>query len=56
MSDDCLRLLRQHRFDLDRAADGHVEPVRLASGGSLEAVAGSDTGGTYLGCADGSLL
>ncbi|WP_046732643.1 hypothetical protein, partial [Streptomyces humi] len=67
MSDDCLRLLRQHRrlaelaafpfdFDLDRAADGHGEPVRLASGGSLEAVAGSDTGGTYFVCADGSLL
>ncbi|MFG2955222.1 hypothetical protein ACGF5O_15985 [Streptomyces sp. NPDC048291] len=67
MTDDCLRLLRQHRrlaelaafpfdFDLDRAAHGHGEPVRLASGGSLEVVAGSDTGGTYFVCADGSLL
>ncbi|MFD4602289.1 hypothetical protein ACFWPQ_30200 [Streptomyces sp. NPDC058464] len=67
MTDHCLRLLRQHRrlaelaafpfnFDLARAADGHVEPVRLASGGSLEAVAGCDTGGTYFVCADGSLL
>ncbi|MFD4511081.1 hypothetical protein [Streptomyces sp. NPDC058457] len=67
MTDDCLRLLRQHHrlaelaafpfnFDLARAADGHVEPVRLASGGSLEAVAGCDTGGTYFVCADGSLL
>ncbi|MGW1618967.1 hypothetical protein [Streptomyces sp. NPDC002172] len=67
MTDHCLRLLRQHRrlaelaafpfdFDLDRAAHGHAEPVRLASGGSLEVVAGSDTGGTYFGCADGSLL
>ncbi|MEU9406977.1 hypothetical protein AB0E08_15010 [Streptomyces sp. NPDC048281] len=67
MTDDCLRLLRQHRrlaelaafpfnFDLDRAGDGHVEPVRLASGGSLDAVAGCDTGGTYFVCADGSLL
>ncbi len=67
MTDHCLRLLRQHRrlaelaafpfdFDLDRAAHGHAEPVRLASGGSLEAVAGSDTGGTYFVCADGSLL
>ncbi|MEU9383931.1 hypothetical protein AB0D38_24415 [Streptomyces sp. NPDC048279] len=67
MTDHCLRLLRLHRplaelaafpfdFDLDRAVDGHAEPVRLASGGSLEAVAGSDTGGTYFVCADGSLL
>lgn len=67
MTDHCLRLLRQHRrlaelaafpfdFDLDRAAHGHAEPVRLASGGSLEAVAGSDTGGTYFVCADGSML
>ncbi|WP_369226296.1 hypothetical protein AB5J52_36615 [Streptomyces sp. R39] len=67
MTDHCLRLLRQHRrlaelaafpfgFDLDRAADGHVEPVRLASGGSLAPVAGCDTGGTYFVCADGSLL
>lgn len=67
MTDDCLRLLRQHRrlaelaafpfnFDLDRAAHGHLEPVRLASGGSLEVVAGCDTGGTYFVCADGSLL
>ncbi|MEV5952380.1 hypothetical protein AB0M11_01145 [Streptomyces sp. NPDC051987] len=67
MTDHCLRLLRQHRrlaelaafpfnFDLDRAADGHAEPVRLASGASLEAVAGCDTGGTYFVCADGSLL
>ncbi|MER5791567.1 hypothetical protein [Streptomyces sp. NPDC001980] len=67
MTDHCLRLLRQHRrlaelaafpfnFDLDRAADGHGEPVRLASGGSLDVVAGCDTGGTYFVCADGSLL
>ncbi|MEU9451346.1 hypothetical protein [Streptomyces sp. NPDC048277] len=67
MTDHCLRLLRQHRrlaelaafpfnFDLDRAADGHAEPVRLASGGALETVAGCDTGGTYFVCADGSLL
>jgi len=67
MTDHCLRLLRQHRrlaelaafpfnFDLDRAADGPAEPVRLASGGSLDVVAGCDTGGTYFVCADGSLL
>ncbi|MFE1884599.1 hypothetical protein [Streptomyces diastatochromogenes] len=67
MTDHALRLLRQHRhlaelaafpfnFDLDRAAHGHVEPVRLASGGPLEVVAGDDTGGTYFLCADGSML
>ncbi|HZF92949.1 hypothetical protein [Streptomyces sp.] len=67
MTDHALRLLRQDRrlaslaafpfdFDLDRAAHGHVEPVRLASGGPLEVVAGDDTGGTYFVCADGSML
>jgi hypothetical protein len=67
MTDHALRLLRQDRrlaelaafpfdFDLDRAAHGHVEEVRLASGGSLETVAGDDTGGTYFVCADGSVL
>ncbi|GAU67192.1 hypothetical protein SSP35_04_02750 [Streptomyces sp. NBRC 110611] len=67
MTDRALRLLRQDRrlaelaafpfdFDLDRAAHGHVEEVRLASGGPLETVAGDDTGGTYFVCADGSML
>ncbi|MFI2209261.1 hypothetical protein [Streptomyces sp. NPDC020141] len=67
MTDHALRLLRQDRrlaelaafpfgFDLDRAAHGHVEMVRLASGGPLETVAGDDTGGTYFLCADGSVL
>ncbi|MFD5235104.1 hypothetical protein [Streptomyces tendae] len=67
MTDHALRLLRQDRrlaelaafpfgFDLDRAAHGHVEEVRLASGGPLETVAGDDTGGTYFVCADGSVL
>ncbi|WP_171110985.1 MULTISPECIES: hypothetical protein [unclassified Streptomyces] len=67
MTDHALRLLRQDprlaalaafpfNFDLDRAAHGHVEPVRLASGGPLEIVAGDDTGGTYFVCADGSML
>ncbi|WP_395758246.1 hypothetical protein OIE82_04825 [Streptomyces althioticus] len=67
MSDHALRLLRRDRrladlaahpfdFDLDRAAHGHVEEVRLASGGPLEVVAGDDTGGTYFVCADGSVL
>ncbi|MFG2884512.1 hypothetical protein ACGFYV_19845 [Streptomyces sp. NPDC048297] len=67
MTDHALRTLRQHRdlavlaafpfdFDLDRAAHGHVEDVRLASGGPLEVLAGDDTGGTYFRCADGSVL
>ncbi|OWA11619.1 hypothetical protein B9W62_05935 [Streptomyces sp. CS113] len=67
MTDRALRLLRQDRrlaeltafpfdFDLDRAAHGHGEEVRLASGGPLETVAGDDTGGTYFVCADGSVL
>ncbi|MEU0738767.1 hypothetical protein [Streptomyces sp. NPDC006134] len=67
MTDHALRLLRSDRrlaglaafpfnFDLDRAACGHVEPVRLASGGPLEVVAGDDTGGTYFVCPDGSVL
>lgn len=67
MTDHALWLLRQDRrlaelaafpfdFDLDRAAHGHVEEVRLASGGPLETVAGDDTGGTYFVCADGSVL
>ncbi|MGW7381922.1 hypothetical protein [Streptomyces sp. NPDC054794] len=67
MTDLALRLLRQDRhlaelaafpfdFDLDRADRGHCEPVRLASGGPLEVVAGDDTGGTYFVCADGSVL
>ncbi|MFF9817885.1 hypothetical protein [Streptomyces sp. NPDC014006] len=43
-------------FDVDRAAHCHVEPVRLASGGPLTAVAGDDTGGTYFVCADGCVL
>ncbi|MDQ8706156.1 hypothetical protein RCO28_27345 [Streptomyces sp. LHD-70] len=67
MTDHALQLLRRDRrlaelaafpfdFDLDRAAQGHVEEVRLASGGPLEVVAGDDTGGTYFVCADGSVL
>ncbi|MDF3144958.1 MULTISPECIES: hypothetical protein [unclassified Streptomyces] len=67
MTDHALRLLRQNprlaelaafpfNFDLARAAHGHVEEVRLASGGPLETVAGDDTGGTYFVCADGSML
>ncbi|MFF7212834.1 hypothetical protein ACFZAU_20210 [Streptomyces sp. NPDC008238] len=67
MTDHALRLLRQDRrsaelaafpfgFDLGRAAHGHVEEVRLASGEPLETLAGDDTGGTYFLCADGSVL
>lgn len=67
MTDHALRLLRENPrlaavaafpfgFDLGRAAHGHVEPVRLASGAPLEVVAGDDTGGTYFVCADGSML
>ncbi|MEU6347772.1 hypothetical protein ABZ896_00380 [Streptomyces sp. NPDC047072] len=67
MSDDALRLLRQDPrlagladfpfdFSLARAEYGHVEPVRLASGGPLEIVAGDSAGGSYFVCGDGSVL
>ncbi|MFF5480213.1 hypothetical protein ACFY5C_23130 [Streptomyces sp. NPDC012935] len=67
MTDHALRVLRNNpclaelaahlfNFDIGRAAHGHVEEVRLASGGPLDAVAGDDTGGTYFVCADGSML
>ncbi|MEU6338338.1 hypothetical protein ABZ839_28665 [Streptomyces cellulosae] len=67
MNDHALRRLRQDGclaelaarslgFDRDWAAHGHVEEVRLSSGGPLEVVAGDDTGGTYFVCADGSVL
>ncbi|MGW7360755.1 hypothetical protein ACWGI0_30040 [Streptomyces sp. NPDC054802] len=41
-------------FDLDRA--DHCEDVRLASGASLEPVAGDDTGGTFFVCGGGPVL
>ncbi|MGI5379012.1 hypothetical protein ACQEV2_33135 [Streptomyces sp. CA-251387] len=67
MTDRALPLLRENPrlaglaafpfgFDIHRAAHGHVEEVRLASGGPLDIVAGDDTGGTYFVCADGSVL
>lgn len=67
MTDHALGLLRQDprlaelaefpfNFSLARAEHGHVEPVRLASGGPLEVIAGDDTGGTYFVCGDGSVL
>ncbi|MEU6371891.1 hypothetical protein [Streptomyces sp. NPDC046909] len=67
MTDHALRLLRENPrlaalaefpfdFCLDRAEYGHVEPVRLVSGGALEIVAGDAGGGSYFVCEDGSVL
>ncbi|NNN35608.1 hypothetical protein HLK59_35650 [Streptomyces sp. S3(2020)] len=67
MTDHALRLLRANPrlaalaefpfdFSLARAEYGHVEPVRLVSGGALEVVAGDAGGGTYFLCEDGSVL
>ncbi|MDT7845381.1 hypothetical protein [Streptomyces justiciae] len=67
MTDRALRLLLQDArlaelaaypfdFDVERAGYGHVEPVRLASGGSLRIVAGDAGGGSYFVCEDGSVL
>jgi hypothetical protein len=67
MTDHALGLLRENPrlaalaefpfdFSLVRAGYGHVEPVRLVSGGSLEVVAGDAGGGTYFVCEDGSVL
>ncbi|GAA1937643.1 hypothetical protein GCM10009837_74870 [Streptomyces durmitorensis] len=41
-------------FDVSRAY--HVEDVHLASGASLEPIAGDDTGGTYFLCAGSAAL
>lgn len=65
MTDRVLRLLRTRPelaalaafpfdFDVDRA--DHVEEVHLASGASLEPIAGDDTGGTYFLCAGSAVL
>ncbi|MEV8366318.1 hypothetical protein [Streptomyces niveus] len=65
MTDRVLRLLRSHPelaalaafpfdFDVDRAY--HLEDVHLASGASLEPIAGDDTGGTYFLCAGTAVL
>ncbi|WP_405817766.1 hypothetical protein OG705_01440 [Streptomyces sp. NBC_00838] len=65
MTDRVLRLLRTRPelaalaafpfdFDLDRAH--HVEDVHLASGASLEPIAGDDTGGTYFLCGGTAVL
>ncbi|MFI9827434.1 hypothetical protein ACIHIX_07070 [Streptomyces sp. NPDC051913] len=67
MNDHALRLLLQDPrlaelaaypfdFDVERAGYGHVEPVRLASGGPLRIIAGDAGGGTYFVCEDGSVL
>ncbi|MFC5890636.1 hypothetical protein RMN57_00065 [Kitasatospora sp. CM 4170] len=51
-----LAQLAAYPFNLDLDRTDHVEPVRLASGGPLTAVAGDDTGGTYFRCPDGAIL
>jgi hypothetical protein len=43
-------------FDFDITRTDHVEPVRLASGGELRAVAGDATGGTFFVCDGGPVL
>ncbi|MEW1687568.1 hypothetical protein ACIQOF_26540 [Streptomyces sp. NPDC091265] len=65
MTDRVLRLLRTRpdlaglaafpfNFDVGRAY--HVEEVHLASGASLEPIAGDDTGGTYFLCGGTAVL
>lgn len=65
MTDRVLRLLRTRpdlaalaafpfNFDVDRAY--HVEDVHLASGATLEPIAGDDTGGTYFLCGGTAVL
>ncbi len=65
MTDRVLELLRTRpdlaelaafpfNFDVDRAY--HVEAVHLASGASLEPIAGDDTGGTYFLCGGTAVL
>ncbi|MEV6873261.1 hypothetical protein [Amycolatopsis sp. NPDC051128] len=43
-------------FDFDIARLDPVEPVRLASGGELRAVAGDASGGTFFVCDNGPVL
>jgi hypothetical protein len=43
-------------FDFDITRTDHVEPVRLASGGELRAVAGDAAGGTFFVCDNGPVL
>nr|WP_042188888.1 hypothetical protein [Kibdelosporangium sp. MJ126-NF4]CEL18522.1 hypothetical protein [Kibdelosporangium sp. MJ126-NF4]CTQ98006.1 hypothetical protein [Kibdelosporangium sp. MJ126-NF4] len=43
-------------FDFDLARNEHGEPVRLAAGGDLVAIAGDGSGGTFFVCDDGPVL
>jgi hypothetical protein len=65
MTDRFLELLRTRpdlaelaafAFDFDVNWAYHVEPVHLASGASLEPIAGDDTGGTYFLCGGTAVL
>ncbi|MFE0381438.1 hypothetical protein ACFW1M_39085 [Streptomyces inhibens] len=65
MTDRVLELLRTRPdlaelaafpFDFDVNCAYHVEPVHLASGASLEPIAGDDTGGTYFLCGGTAVL
>ncbi|MFD3519816.1 hypothetical protein [Streptomyces sp. NPDC058653] len=65
MTDRVLRLLRTRPdlaaiaafvFNFDVARTHHVEEVHLASGASLEPIAGDDTGGTYFLCGGAAVL
>ncbi|MER5911377.1 hypothetical protein ABT124_12940 [Streptomyces sp. NPDC001982] len=48
--------LAAHPFDFDLRRAEHGEAVRLASGASLEGIAGDDSGGTYFLCGGGGVL
>ncbi|MFE0464775.1 hypothetical protein ACFW1A_36525 [Kitasatospora sp. NPDC058965] len=48
--------LAAYPFNVDIERTDHVEAVRLASGGPIEAIAGDDGGGTYFRCPDGAIL
>ncbi|UUU19292.1 hypothetical protein [Streptomyces sp. DSM 40750] len=65
MTDRVLELLRSHTdlaelaafpFDFDVSRAYHVEAVHLASGSSLEPIAGDRTGGTYFLCGGTAVL
>ncbi|MFJ9852820.1 hypothetical protein [Streptomyces sp. NPDC101150] len=65
MTDRVLELLRTRPelaelaafpFDFDVSRAYHVEDVHLASGASLEPIAGDDTGGTYFLCGGTAVL
>ncbi|TJZ58690.1 hypothetical protein FCH28_00440 [Streptomyces piniterrae] len=65
MTEHPLELLREQprlaepaafTFDFDLRRAEHGEEVRLASGATLEAIAGDDTGGTFFLCGGGGVL